>query len=370
MLDELADAVEDWLTTSPIQIQQGKEQGAIAGWVDDYGAPAYAYQEISGYYLTAMASIVHGAPAERGYRALERARLVINWLATYMHAGQLPATRIYLQDNAPDDWRNHLTFSFDVAMVLRGLIAIRDHIKDSSVDNLINFYRKEFQRFALPGQALLSHIQRRDSDEHKIPMRWSTQPGPHHVKAISCLFLKDSVSGEPAFANALNDSTVAKWLPLHQDQLFALGLHPTLYYIEGLIQIGLLSDQSILLEAAAQTYWTIIAQLPGEVPPENLQSEPLRFRSDVIAQCLRMGSLLVSMNLIEGQAIERILSACRVGLHKFIRTDGAVAFQIPGHGECSQWNSWCAMFSLQALRFDDCIQAKMKINYTEALLLI
>ena len=112
-----ADRVAHWLLHGPAQLQEGPHAGAVAGSFDPGMQPHYVYAEITGYYLQWLAW-----RAQRKGNALllaPRAQAAHDWLQRWS-ADALPETRVHLR-GATDDWRNRTTFTFDIAMAMRGI---------------------------------------------------------------------------------------------------------------------------------------------------------------------------------------------------------------------------------------------------------
>src|SRR5438093_555477 len=120
---EMASRIESWLLDSCIQIPDGPQRGGVAGWLDWLGKPAFVYPEITGYYLTWLAFLKIASPDQLD-RIRSRAGAALGWLASWLESDRLPPTRIYLLPET-EDWRNRVTFSFDLAMLWRGVRAAR-----------------------------------------------------------------------------------------------------------------------------------------------------------------------------------------------------------------------------------------------------
>ena len=311
--------MEEWLITSPIQ----DSSGGVSGWLDDAGKPAFIYGEITGYYLSAMAFV--GRYGRRRAAAAVRARRAVSWLDRESRHGEPPRTRVY--STGDEDWRNDLIFSFDLGMVIRGLRAVRPYLPDQA-DELIHRYASFLRAMWCAGQPIDSHLARFSTKEP--PTKWSTVPGPHHVKVAA------GVADLPNMRD-LAEITLSHWLPFADQEPRELALHPCLYFLEGLVQLG-------HWDAAGRMYRHILSRgfrdglLPSQ-PPEGFE------RSDVVAQALRMAVLLDSRGIsVPQDDIELLVDTLRLHL----RDDGAVAFHRP-RSDGNHWNCWSAMFGYQAM---------------------
>ncbi|MBI2149084.1 MAG: aldo/keto reductase [Acidobacteria bacterium] len=253
---DLQVAVADWLLTSNVRIRSGRQAGAIAGWLNERGEPEFAYPEITGYYLSWLA-LAAGLRPEADLRPIAAA--AVQWLSTVTSADRPPSTRYYFVDC--DDWRNDATFPFDLAMICRGLRAVRRLVpaypRRDVLQNLLHH--------ALPaGDVLPVFInQRRD-----LPDRWSTRPGPFQLKTAAALL---SFENHPALWN-----TFYRWSGRVLDAIDDGELHAAFYALEGLVQFGVRGKPEALREAA-ECFDVLIDRIDG-------------VRSDVVAQALRLGA--------------------------------------------------------------------------------
>src|SRR5438552_10126214 len=109
--------IAHWLLTSPAQQSGGPHAGAVAGWIGTDGRADYVYPEITGYYLQWLAWMTRRHGWQPHYVA--RAEAALAWLTQWL-ANDRPPTRIYVE-RPREDWRNNALFTFDLAMVLRGI---------------------------------------------------------------------------------------------------------------------------------------------------------------------------------------------------------------------------------------------------------
>jgi len=98
-----------------------------------------------------------------------------------------PATRYYFDDRA--DWRNAATFTFDLAMVCRGLHAVRRLVPEHSRRDVL----QKLLRHVMPTSDVLPVF---INMQRELPDRWSTRPGPFQLKTAAALL---SIQEHPAF---------------------------------------------------------------------------------------------------------------------------------------------------------------------------
>src|SRR3989442_3482845 len=139
-------AIADWLLHSNVRIRSGRHAGAIAGWLNEHGEPEFAYPEIAGYYLSWLA---FAGRLGRELDVRQTATAVVHWVDTVTSTDHPPATRYYFVDC--EDWRNSATFTFDLAMLCRGLHAVRRLVAEQPRKHLL----QKLLRHAMPAGDVL-----------------------------------------------------------------------------------------------------------------------------------------------------------------------------------------------------------------------
>lgn len=336
--------IENWLLHSDIQISDGVQRGGIAGWLDRDGEPEFVYLEIAGYYLTAMAWLSSGAVRSREHAQTvrRRARFAADWMANLLAKQDVPPTRLYLSQQRTD-WRNGAVFSFDLAMAARGLGATmhaggrREHQQTlAAICALI-------ARISSGADMMVSH-EFVHGCATTMPDRWSTRPGPHHLKAAAALLrLPDRVASTALIGVAQRTSEYwahALWSRPWPCQ----ELHALLYGLEGLLILAGKRDAQGL-RVVERPFARLIegSQAADGTLPETVHGGIVR--SDVLAQALRIGLLLRSRGFLTGAEWADRLNRLTDALLGFVRPDGGVLFS---HDQ-SIANTWCALFALQAL---------------------
>ena len=117
-MTSVAASIANWLLTSNIVVRAGLHKGAVTGWLTERGDPSFAYPEITGYYLSWLASSaeVEGLSEVLSASAAE----AISWF-TRIANGDLPLLTRYYEPSQKDDWRNQAVFTFDLSMAARGI---------------------------------------------------------------------------------------------------------------------------------------------------------------------------------------------------------------------------------------------------------
>lgn len=335
-----ADRVAHWLLQGPAQIRQGPHAGAVAGSLDPGMQPNYVYPEITGYFLQWLAW-----RARRKGDAVSlapRAQAAHDWLGRWA-ATTAPDTRVQLRGST-DDWRNRTSFTFDIAMALRG-------IGSASAQGLL---RPSPEVIGHLGAQLL-HLIDGDGmfmacvDRHgaSLPRRWSTRRGGFLAKAAAgILRAGEHLSGIPGEVTRAAEKTWVASLGWATDAPHA-DVHPLLYTYEGVLSM-------LDYEGADEALGRLIGRFDAllqEVPrtrriPETWGQTTGPQRLDIIAQTLRVSELLQDRFEPPLPALDAIV-ALRSRLVQSVRPDGAVPFAL--HPEPVQLNVWAAMFASQAL---------------------
>lgn len=337
VLDDAARRIERWLLVSDVQLPDGAHRGGVAGWLDAEGQPAFVYLEITGYYLTAMAWLLAGGARsdEATLRANQRGRQAVAWVHSAVSCGRLPPTRIHLRAGTDDDWRNRADFSFDLAMAIRGLVVFADVAgdEDGRAAAARDFLAARLAEIRSDYPLLPSHRLRNGTP---LPERWSTQRGPHHLKAAAVLLSARLNDGLLPVSKA----TFSHWADQLRIGWPVAELHALLYGLEGLA----LAEERELDRVEDGFRRIMQMQRPdGSLPADLGRSTSVR--SDVLAQALRVGALLRASRRLREEAWAERLERLAERLLGYVRPDGSVGFA--AHQGTS--NAWCAMFAYQAL---------------------
>jgi hypothetical protein len=333
--------IEDWLLHSGIQIDDGAQRGGIAGWLDADGMPEFVYPEIAGYYLTTMAWLAAGAASspEHVATARFRAQRAVGWITDVLSSPAGPLTRIYLPERR-SDWRNDAIFSFDLAMAARGVGTIGHAAGRRARRQALAALCARMDRISSGSNIMRSH-ELVDSTA-TVPDRWSTLPGPHHLKAAAAVLrIGKRAAGNPLTATA--HRTCVHWAnPLSAGEWPCDELHALLYGLEGMLICDAGTGERLDEVALAFTRLMEVQSTDGTLP-ETISGGIVR--SDVLAQALRVGLLIRGRGRLGGPTWADRLDALAHALAGFVRADGGVLFAM----NQDRANTWCAMFAHQAL---------------------
>lgn len=166
------------------------------------------------------------------------------------------------------------------------------------------------------------------------------------VKTAATILLSGDI---PDTVRLAAEKTIEQWRDYYLDHPLVGELHPLFYFLEGLFLLE--------IEAGDRSYGTRVAEVYTRLMeyqakdgslPANIVGHSRLTRSDVLAQALRIGCLLVQTNYLDkGVWIDR-LHLLAENLTRHIHLSGAVCFQRPDEEGARHWNVWCTMFTYQA----------------------
>lgn len=317
MIEAAQERLERWLLSGQVVRREPGLAGGVISWLDRDGRWNGLYPEIAGYCLLFCTLLADAGQGEA------RARRVAAWLDSIAPDGEPPT--IILASGDAEDWRNRALFSFDLAIILRGLLAARSAFPGSVPDGLLDRVVRTLGRLDERGQ-LASHRTRRGG---LLPEKWSTTQGCHHVKAAAALLAVP----DPRTVALAHGTAEARWAQFLAAPETRHPLHPLLYFVEGWLIFWSHTGKAEHLERARLGFDSAVVRA---------QDWPLE-RGDVIAQMLRAGTLLDAAGLAPPAwpaTSEHIASA----LLARIAEDGGLTFNAEGHK-----NAWAGLFAWQAL---------------------
>ena len=337
----------DWLLEGPAQLRSGPHRGAVAGLVDADGRAAYAYPEITGYYLQWIAwqAKRHG----RSEPLAARAAAAQDWLGRWLADAPLPRTRVFLGSDQPD-WRNDAVFTFDTAMALRGIASAARAGLLRPAGSVVQGLGRLLGLLVGSDGVFDACAARTGAD--RLPDRWSTRRGSFLAKAAAgVIAAAEIVPGVVASVVEAAECTLAaslRWL----DERPHREVHPLLYAAEGFLSLPAHRLLPAALPIIGRQFAELLRQsrVPGRVP-EYLDAEPALAgaeRLDIVAQTLRVAALLAANGVQESGAAPELLHL-RQRLVASMTPQGTLPFVA---GELPiRHNVWATMFADQALAF-------------------
>lgn len=335
----LRDKVADGL----LAMSKLSEHYGMVGWVRSRnGLPDFIYGEITGYFLS-FCSYQGCRTPERTADIKRIAASHVKWLGQVLE--QEYATRVML--NNQSDWRNSAIFSFDTAMIIRGLSDVKNIV---DTKDCIEGYRTRFNQFIdIPNGTLVPYIQ---VNKSLLPEKWSTRRDVHYMKTIA-----NTISYYPGVldpqGNSFWEMLIHKLLSIDDKQLLNSDGHPLMYYLEGCV---LLSNNPTLgsntRKQLLQKAVHVFKRIAEIIRYEGLNQVLFRnteYRSDVLCQFARLGFSLMLIDQLDTSWFEFLKEILEYVINNFV-IDGKVLFFDKNTSE-NYINAWSAMFLYQALDF-------------------
>jgi len=350
------EAISNWILNSGIQ----SKEGGFHAWFDlDKKEFSFLYSEITGYGITALLFLnkLFGKAI-----FIENAKKAADWIINCaMHSTGGIKAKLY-KDNLTGDpaysFKEENIYSFDTGMVLYGIVNLYKITKENKyidasmkiADFLIHRVQDK------EGWFLPIYNGKTGSTEESFD-KWSNQHGSFHAKitlGLVCLYkiTKNEVyrqSVEKICRNALlMQAKSGRFITNSKDN--TTHLHPHCYSIEGLLYTGVSLNIPEFIEASQKAVKWMFEQVHKNGLNEIYSPSTKDFndlqRADILAQAMRLGLILNYKEKIEGLK-NTLLSYQYLGAESgqcggFFYTKGS-----------RHTNSWCTMFSLQALAIDN-----------------
>ncbi len=383
MQNDAITLAKNWLLRSGIQEDKGPQKGGFNAWFDmDSRKYSYVYSEITGYGITTLLYIKDVF----GENVSDKAGCAADWIREKaMHPSGGVRTRQYLNEMDESElysFESEVIYAFDCGMVLYGLVNLykecskEDHLELAKklADFLLNTMRKKDGLFTPIFNA-------KTGVKENFHVKWSTESGSYHAKLALGLVDMFDVTGDDKYEkaaitlceNALGfQEKSGRFITSKAEG--STHLHPHSYSAEGLLYTGLFFGRKDLVEAAARAVrWALDRQTPdGGIFKKYSGDTFVRFyRTDTLAQILRLGVILYNLGVLEKSYLPR-LSLLRNILLSFQHSGGDVqkggfyyGFKLTGERP-AHINSWCSMFALQALTmYDELIGGDGRIKKLE-----
>ena len=356
-----------WLLNSGIQNENGNSRGGFNSWFDliqqNY---SYVYSEITGYGVTSLLYLSKYF-GEEFY--IDKAIAAYKWLKDKAldESGGI-RTRDYfvdMDDASHYSFDSNNLYAFDNGMVLYGIVNLYKKTKNERIllfavqiaDFLIDNMKKDDGMF----YAVYNSETGKKTD---IADKWSTQSGSYHAKLALGFTDLYEITNNKAYKDAAlgvcnasldfqDDS--GRFITNRADN--STHLHPHSYSAEGLLYTGDRFGRTDFIESAKRAVkWSLsLINQDGGIPKKFSGTEFINFyRSDILAQTLRLGSLFFSLGELGEEEIIS-LEKLRRCLVKFQyksedRQDGGFYYGYTLDGsKKDHLNSWCTMFALQGL---------------------
>lgn len=361
----------EWLLHSGIQntSDDPRVHGGVNAWYDlKTKSYPFLYSEITGYAINALL-FFHEILNDPIY--LERARLAADWLIRFRDSKYgLVANRVYHETpNQPyyDSW----IFTFDQWIIIYGFTNLFQITRDQVYLNAAEEIAKLLIRKTFRDDGSMYPIFNLETGQPEATNdKWSRQSGSFHAKALMALSSLYKLSGEENYLR--HAAQLAKYALLNQQENgrfitqtneWSTHLHPHLYSIEGLLSFGLFQNDRTLVKACEKGLEWILNSGEGDGSIysffKNDRFVPFE-RSDVLAQTLRMGAILLE----HSDQIRQLNPKLKLVKEKLLsyqeksgREAGGFLYGQEQDGTTHHHiNAWITMFAAQALWLYDHLQ--------------
>lgn len=377
---------EKWLVNSGIQnYDAGNDSfGGFNAWYDLKNKQySYIYSEITGYGITAL---LYLNSINKNIDLVVRARAAADWLLenAFLDCGAV-LTRKYIQsesDNPDHSFDSKIVYAFDIGMVLFGIANLYKITGDEKYKEAAKKIGDFLLTMQKPNGLFWPVYNAKTGEFSDTDNKWSTQSGSFHSKvALGLLVLRDITDDEKYSSAARRICDEALKFQQSNGRFIsfrdtgATHMHPHCYSCEGLLYAGKkLKNEKYIAAAEKGTVWALENNLPDGGAP-CIYDESAGFnnnqRSDTLAQVLRLALYFLN----DGASImEKKYKSAIYNLASKL-----ISFQKTGGGEiggfyygCTEEgkkndhiNSWCSMFSIQALSNIEkhCAGNKLSMDY-------
>ncbi|MFH1837577.1 MAG: glycoside hydrolase family 88 protein [Candidatus Omnitrophota bacterium] len=366
ILSEEICMAKDWLLNSGIQNTDGKNQRGFNAWFDlETAEYPYIYSEITGYGITTLLYLKKFFDEEFSSRAISAADWLID---NAMDESGGVKTRYYHEAMDETDiysFENGNLYAFDNGMVLYGMINL---YKDSRDEKYLKISKKV-------ASFMIDHMRKSDGffyasynpktkEREDSSRKWSTQSGSYHAKLALGFTDLYEVTKEEMYKDVtislcekaieLQDVS-GRFITSRADN--STHMHPHAYSAEGLLYTGIYFEENDLIDSAERAVkWSLDSQNPdGGIPKKHDGQDFVNlYRTDILAQILRLGALLKSLGRLDeiySSKLEKLRNSLLFFQYKENdRQKGGFYYGFTLDGKKKEHiNSWCSMFALQAL---------------------
>lgn len=350
------EAISNWIFNSGIQ----SKEGGFHAWFDlDKKEFSFLYPEITGYGITTLL-FLNRIFSDTIF--VESAKKAADWIINCaMHANGGIKTRLY-KDNVTSDpsysFKEENIYSFDTGIVLYGIANLYKITKENKyidasikIANFLIHKVQDKEGWFLPIYNGKSGLTKERFD------KWSNQRGSFHTKIALGLVCLYEITQNECYRNSvekicrnalLKQDKSGRFITNYSDN--TTHLHPHCYSIEGLLYTGVSLNIPEFIEASQNAVKWMFEQVHEHGLNEIYRPSTKDFndlqRADILAQAMRLGLILNYREKIESFK-NALLSYQYLGAESgqyggFFYTKGS-----------RHINSWCTMFSLQALAIDN-----------------
>jgi hypothetical protein len=368
-LNKNIDMAKKWLLYSGIQCvsKDKKINGGFNSWFDlEKKKYPFIYSEITGCGIT---TLLYLYKITKNKEFLNRAVLAAEWIikVAMQECGAVKTRYYYEKSDANEiySFDNQISYAFDNGTVLNGMINLYKINKNKRyLDAAVKM--AEFLLFMQKKDGLFySMYDAKTGEKYNANEKWSSTSGSYHAKLSIGLLDVFDITGENKFKKSSEKICNSSKKFQKKDGRFTslkdtTHFHPHLYTVEGLVYANcFLEKNKFIKSATAAVEWTLNKQLNNGGIPTLLSGNLLDVneRSDILAQVLRMGAFMMQKGYLSDDYKLSLLNL-KNRLLQFqnqnnpqMNQQGGFFYGQEGGVKINHINSWCTMFSLQALDF-------------------
>ncbi|MBI1978607.1 MAG: glycoside hydrolase family 47 protein [Candidatus Aenigmarchaeota archaeon] len=372
---------KEWILNSGIQNlnSNGAFNGGFNSWFDvEKKRYPFIYSEITGYGLTTLLFL---NSIFKNEISLSRAKLAAEWvISNAFHPSGGIKSRCYYEKSEEDEqysFERGFLYSFDSAIVMNGLLnlyaAIKNPVYLKTAQKIADFLIDKMMTKKGVFYPLYDQLSQTTKSTYD---KWSTQSGSFHSKIFIGLIKLSEITKEERYIEVVKKSQGTLLKFQRNDGRFitdekdgSTNLHPHCYSIEGLLYAGVkLNDEKLIERLAKAVEWVFNNQLDDFSIPQLFSNRgSIKYeRSDITAQVIRLGSFLIQNNYLDAGYMknldaskDRLLSLQNMNNEQ----RGGFFYGFDQNGiRLKHLNSWCTMFSIQALAFYHSLKSKQQIS--------
>lgn len=358
-----------WLTHSGIQnaSRDSKLSGGVAAWYElETKIYPFLYSEITGYALSTYL-FLHRITGDDRY--ITSAHAAARWLIknALLKNGGIK-TRFYLVKHyVSGNYCFHYgrVYAFDTAMVGYGLLQLYRYSQKAEYGRACqSIFRFLSEEMRTPDGLFHPYYDTVEKQKAQDLSKWSDQSGTFHAK--HALFFVDyfEIFGDrraKEITTKMLDASVAlqkrdgRFITARKDG--STHLHPHAYTIEGLLYGGIHFEREDWMESALKGFKWMQKGVSKDGSVSSIYEGGTfshHERSDIVAQTLRIGSVLYGWKPSSVRKYLPALEAIRNHLLLFQHPSGGFVYGAATDGMVrGHLNAWATMFALQALWMHD-----------------
>jgi uncharacterized protein YyaL (SSP411 family) len=370
------DQIKQWILFSGIQNRNMEKEynGGFNSWFSlEQQKYPYVYSEITGYGVSTLL-FLNQTGTETKNDFIVRAKEAADWIIekAMNDQGGIYARMFYDAEKKKDPYSFDMgsIYLFDTGMVLFGMANLYQITKDKKhlaaatkmADFIVSMQKKDTNTKRTSIYAYYIESKKFKGD---INDKWSNQSGAYHAKVAMGLALMFKITKKQVYKQLAEQLCLFSYDFQQKTGRFITNTrdestlqHPHSYTAEGLLYCGLLFGKKEYIEKAQKAVaWSMSTQLQnGGIPEIAFEDKVIPYeRTDILAQVLRLAcffNLYHKKEVFETAKLTKLYERLSSFIQKEGSQKGGIQYGFESDGkEYHDINSWCSMFSVQAIYF-------------------